>query len=124
MSEEIADIIDAGADAIEKHGWTRRTLRRKRASSYGPAGALCMIGGVLTEINPDILANSKIVFATTLTKKQMEQYQKARDALRAGIHRSGSRAANPEGWNDYRFRTEQQVLDMMRATAKWERMHD
>ena len=108
MSELIADYIDEAMDLMEVRGLAKRTLE-----SYD--GGICMMGG----LNIAIYGESR---PTLTPKTDIAPFMAACEALLGAILATGSRAKTVHGWNDYRGRTLQQVLDVGRSAAKQLRM--
>lgn len=104
MSELIADYIDHAMDLIEVRGHAKRALENGE-------GAICMMGGlniaIYGEVRPHQTHHSNIA-----------PFQQACNAILDAIHATGSRATTVHGWNDYKGRTLQQVLDVGRSAAK------
>jgi len=96
MSYEVADVLDSAADYIERHGWTQGVLK-------SAAGKVCAGGAIVCLSSRDI----KIAALSAL-------------ASQLGDHARSPLIAVPY-WNDAPDRTEQQVLDALRAAAKSQR---
>lgn len=97
--EATADVLDDAADYIEKHGWGIGTAALRAENGVCIEGALCRVQGI------------------PLFDWTAGQTMPAYLALQATIGINGWLW----GWNDDDGRTEQEVLDALRAAAKAER---
>lgn len=115
-NEQIADTLDGAADNIEKFGWVQ--------GSYGDrVGGYCALGGIIAALNYKPFTNELEESGSNLFPATRDFLG---DVLRRGeweITLPGPGQAWPGTdpvpvWNDYRYRTKQQVLDTLRYAAK------
>lgn len=107
--EEIADIIDDGADYIEEHGWCQGGLYDWiAADQYPPA---CIMGGLLVgnAVQNDVINRLSVLYTTGRMPMNVVV-----TAFRDHAPEIGTISA----WNDQVCETQQQALDLMRTVAK------
>lgn len=106
--KQIADVLDGAADAIIEHGWTQH-------HAMDTEGRICLVGGVCVatgipltrgQIAPDWEA----IEANPLANAAFET-----------LKRLPFLTPTPTCWNDNRSRTEDDVHDTLRTTAKVKR---
>lgn len=98
-TERNADVLDAAADYIERHGWCHR-------DAVGPDGNVCALTALIM-VAPRRADGSAVSVGAPFRAL----------TVAAGLPTSGDIV----GWNDADGRTEQQVLDVFRKAAKQER---
>ncbi len=97
--DQVADLLDDAADLIERDGWAQGWLR-------DPDGRLCPGGAIVVA---DVAGSQILACRSPLVQAGLSA---ARDTIGGAL----------TGWNDAEGRTEQQVLDMLRTTAKRQRI--
>lgn len=95
----IADIVDDGADYIEKNGWHKGDLYEKGHDHDHPPA--CFMGGLI-QGNQYEDGSNKVQLYYVVTRVQ------------EALEMPGSLAA----WNDHAAQDKQEVLDKMRLAAK------
>ena len=102
-NEVIADIVENGADYIEKWGWCRRKLYDWQAvDSYQEYPPACIVGGLMVGNRMRGALRNRVLMETLVSK------------FREAVPEVGAVSA----WNDYECETKQQALDLMRLAAK------
>ncbi len=109
--EQVADLLDDAADLIERDGWAQGWLR-------DPDGHLCATGAVAAAATTDDLLTNQTLRGLVLDPN---------GPVRAGIRAAedtigGGLSFTLPMWNDAEGRSEQQVLDLLRTTAKRQRI--
>src|SRR3954463_10651515 len=113
MSDEVADLIDSGADLIDKYGHIKGT--------YGdPSIGFCEIGSLLQVVDD---AEQKGDNQNPTLGKAL--YALGREIKKCACGEEGCKNVSVFHqivvWNDAEERTQQEVLDHMRLVAKKER---
>jgi hypothetical protein len=109
--EQIADDLDGAADYIEKHGWTRGT-------PVDELGRVCLIGGINA-----VTIGCPAYRATDSVTERRRIIDLLNGPRRTRAVTAVSRTVgHPAAWNDTNGRTEQEVLDLLRTTAKEHRI--
>lgn len=108
MSDELADIIDAAADHIERNGWRRHSM-------YGDDGTVCALGG--------FQAAFRIGYQTPWYRwpekvKQAVKILSDHLPSPADYSRRVQYARIVTRWNDQQAKNKQEVLDKMREVSK------
>lgn len=105
MSDEVADLLDAAADAIEKYGHTKYVGGNKDVG-------FCTIGAVTAVACEPVFSRDSHPCSRILRHQALDTV-----ATVAGLT---SFVSIPR-WNDEDERTQQDVLDVLRKAAKEER---
>lgn len=106
-----SDVIENTADYIEEHGWTQRHM-------IDSEGKVCILGGFC-------LGVTNIFTSNTTEAVHAAKYAVAIavwDAWRPGARCHATTSGVISSWNDAEGRTEQEVLDILRKTAKEQRI--
>ena len=98
-NEVIADVIEDGADYIEKNGWHRFDLYGKVEDGFPPA---CMMGGIMVANTDEDTGRSRVGLWYVV--------QRFREVI--------PMVQTMSAWNDYEAKDVQEVLDTMRLAAK------
>jgi len=108
--EMIADIIDDGADYIEKNGWTQGDLYNWDAAALFPPA--CIMGGLLVgnTVENDVIRRSAVLYAAEKRLPMATIVERVHSVI-PDLH---SLAV----WNDKVCQSQQEALDMMRLAAK------
>ena len=102
-NEEIAEVIEDGADYIEKWGWHQGDLYAwKAVSTYQDRPPACMMGGLMVGNRMRGALQQRVPMEILVGK-----FRKAAPEVGA-----------ISAWNDYVCQSQQQALDMMRLAAK------
>lgn len=102
-NEVIADIVENGADYIEKWGWCRRKLYDWQAvDSYQDYPPACIMGGLMVGNRVKFCMDKQAPLEAIVSK------------FREAVPEVGAVSA----WNDHVCTSQQQALDLMRLAAK------
>ncbi len=99
--DQVADLLDDAADLLERDGWAQGWLR-------DPDGRLCAAGAMMAA---DVAGSENC--RSPLVQAGLSA---ASDTIGGGL------SFTLPMWNDASDRTEQQVLDLLRTTAKRQRI--
>ena len=113
-NEEIAEACEDAADLLEGH-WVRGSWYTDEEESETGTWAYCIEGGLAAALNLDTITDGDDWTRELLTTCPV--YQAVLDTLNDPDDPHYGRGDLPN-WNDVEGRTEQEVLDLLRATAK------
>lgn len=119
MTYTAADMLEEGADLIERVGWVQRA--GKLTAEDGSIIGYC-IQGACTEVlwkhfNVDVSRDGFRFFSEAQSNEMNAIFNGAMRVLREAVS-PPAHVWGPAGWNDAPERTVDQVLDKMRRVAK------